>query len=222
LFVLAFSSGELSMMFIQRIRGAAVIGALMFLGAGLAAPAADASTYVLTFRQQGSDVVATGSGTIDLTGLTFDGESDAPGRLTAASAIAIAGVTGFAPADSYTGFTGPATLGSGSATFADLGSGNTVGVAGAVGLLFVPLDYASGDSLSSSATFEGQTFASLGVTPGTYQWTWGPSGAPNELVVAVGVPEPSSFVLVGLPLGLMLLLAARRGLATVDGAYPLG
>jgi hypothetical protein len=51
---------------------AAAIGVAMLTGYGLSAPPAQAG-YVVTLTQQGTDVVATGSGPIDLTGLSFIG-----------------------------------------------------------------------------------------------------------------------------------------------------
>ena len=50
------------------IKGIASIGAAMLIG--LSAPSAQAG-YVVDLTQEGSNVVATGSGTIDLTGLSF-------------------------------------------------------------------------------------------------------------------------------------------------------
>jgi hypothetical protein len=51
-------------------------------------------------------------------------------------------------------------------------------------LLFVPRGYVSGNPLSDSATYSGQTFATLGVTPGTYVWTWG-SGANQNFTLKI-------------------------------------
>ena len=61
------------------------------------------------------------------------------------------------------------------------------------------------------ATYDNQTFMSLGVTPGTYEWTWG-SGANQNFTLVIGaaaVPEPSSVLLLASPLVFVLLLATR-------------
>ena len=61
-----------------------------------------------------------------------------------------------------------------------------------------------------------RTFATLGVTPGTYVWSWGDDG-PNQnftlIIGAVGasIPEPASATLLGTALvGLLLAGALRR------------
>ena len=45
--------------------------------------------------------------------------------------------------------------------------------------LALPQGYVSGSALSNSMTFNSATFASLGLTPGTYVWSWG-TGLPNQ------------------------------------------
>ena len=142
-----------------------------------------AEAYTVTLQQIGSNVVATGSGPINLTGLTlqFSGPTDNGVGINAALGI-IDGAVGKANTDLYNGFTGPASFGSGGMFFANTGSGDFVVIQGLLGLaafLYVPQGYVSGAALSDSMTFNNATFASLGVIPGTYVWTWG-TGLPNQ------------------------------------------
>jgi hypothetical protein len=66
--------------------------------------------------------------------------------------------------------------------------------------LFVPTGYVSGTALSATDTYSGQTFVSLGLTPGTYTWTWGTGANADSFKVQIGpaataVPEPSTAIL---------------------------
>ena len=54
------------MTFVKRIAGVLALGPAMMFCGGLPAPPAQAA-YTLTLQQQGSDVVATGAGTLDTT-----------------------------------------------------------------------------------------------------------------------------------------------------------
>jgi len=79
------------------------------------------------------------------------------------------------------------------------------------GLLGVPLAYVSGSALSSSMEFANQTFASIGLRPGTYIWTWGQGRNADNLTVQIGpaaVSEPASMLMVGI--GLLALAAVRQ------------
>jgi hypothetical protein len=152
--------------------------------------------YTVTLQQVGPNVVATGTGAIGLHGLTFLlGQYGPivpqmssrffflPGRGSVAEIY-----TGPLPSsvDLYSGpIIGPTSFGGVSETFASSGSGDMVGIGATTGgehagvYLYVPAGYVSGTFLSDSATYSGTTFASLGVTPGTYVWTWGTGANQN-------------------------------------------
>ena len=169
-----------------------------------------AQAYTVTLEQVGSNVVATGGGALDLTGLTFEQNFlNAPPQIQANFSLMITGPGG-ANQSQYVGFTGPTNFGSGDLVFADTGSGDGVGIFGTS--IIVPQGYISGAALSSSATFNNATLASLGATPGFYSWTWG--DGENQFfaleIGSVGVP--------GVPDGgstVSLLGCALLGLAAV-------
>ena len=79
----------------------------------------------------------------------------------------------------------------------------------------MPTGYVSGAALSDDMTFNNSTFASLGVTPGTYVWSWG-QGANQRftlIIGRVGVPDAGST--------LPLLSFALLGLAALRRKLPL-
>jgi hypothetical protein len=163
--------------------------------------------------------VATGSGAIDLTGLTFQlNFLNAPPQIQANFSLMITGPGG-ASQSQYTGFAGPTNFGSGDLIFADTGSGDGVGIVGSGSntFLLVPQGYASGSALSSSATWNNATLASLGVTPGIYVWIWG-EGADQNFDLEIGslgvpgVPDGGSTVSL-LGCALLGLAALRRKLS---------
>jgi hypothetical protein len=174
-----------------------------------------AQGYLVTLEQVGSNVVATGSGPINLTGLTFNFiATTTPGVAAVAGQIQTGPFSG-PPLDFYSGFTGPASFGSGLGFVASDGSGDFVGIFAAAGLLEVPQGYVSGHALTDSMTFSSVTLASLGVTPGTYVWSWG-TGLPNQdftlIIGGAGVPDGGSTVFL-LGCALLGLVALRRKLS---------
>jgi hypothetical protein len=170
--------------------------AILALGA-VAAPGAQAG-YVITLEEVGSDVVATGSGPIDLTNLSSAGDILASAEITPSGAAVVTGATSFVHVDIYLGMFGPMSLGSGGTTNASSSSGDLVGITNfSVSELAVPSGYISESPLSDTATYDNATFASLGVTPGVYEWTWG-TGADQSFTLDVGaspVPEPSTWAM---------------------------
>jgi VPDSG-CTERM motif len=170
----------------------------------IVSPAAQAG-YIVTLRQVGSDVVATGSGAFDLTGLPDPATAFAQsfinpfiGNIVTGSSNAPTGAC-----DAYeAAITGPSSFGRGSPTSASSGTGDIAGMlffGGRDSLLLVPEGYVSGAALLDSAIYNNTTLVSLFVTPGTYVWTWG-DGANQRFTLQVGsvgvprVPDRGSTV----------------------------
>jgi hypothetical protein len=150
-------------------------------------PSAQA-TYIATLDQVGADVVAMGSGSLDTTALS----AQAGGFSGRAAVHGSNGFFGLGPTTTqnfpgFLGISGPTSYGSGMTVFADTGGGNIAGVNGTGSALFVPTGYMSGAQLGvSTDTWNNATFASLGVTPGTYVWTWGSGIHADSFTLNIG------------------------------------
>lgn len=103
---------------------------------------------------------------------------------------------------------GPAsTIGTGSATiFASSRSGTTSFGLQNSSQIKLRENYVSGSDISGTATYNSNTFSSLGLNLGTYVWTMAGS---NDTVTLSVIPEPSTTALAGLACGLVLF--RRRG-----------
>ena len=159
------------------------------LATAVFAPGARAA-YVVNFVEMGANVVEVGGGTLDLTNLTAGA-----GAATNSPSVFPAGAffdSGDTSADvkEYFSISGASNFGSGaSVKFASSSSGD--GVAIGTRLLFVPEFYISDSPLSETSTYLDATFASLGMTPGQYVYTWG-AGDHAELVHDQYRREPGS------------------------------
>jgi hypothetical protein len=192
---------------------------LMFLVTASLFSVRPAQGYTITLQQVGSNVVANGSGAINLTGLTFvvSGTLEPGVIVPNIGIIQIGGSLGNPFIDQYIGITGPTSFGSGDAFEANTNSGDFVGIFGLTGNIDVPQGYVSDTPLSDSMTFNNATFASLFVTPGTYIWTWGTGGSQNFTlqigsVGVPGVPDGGSTVFL-LGCALLGLTVLRRKLS---------
>jgi len=181
---------------------------VMWIGCILAALvcgcAANATT-IMTLEQAGPNVVATGSGMVDLTGLTRLGEaidtvvSPYSGVLTIGGGVF----------RMYSGTSGPSSFGDGMVTGASTESGDGFGVWGQASRIFVPEGYVSGTPLSGEAAWDNTTIAALGAIVGTYTWTWG-SGANADSLTLNIIPEPSTWSLLGIGFAALAAITYRR------------
>jgi hypothetical protein len=202
------------------MRALSLITACALFGA---TAAANASPYLVTIQQVGSNVVATGSGNIDLTGLQlfqsgvgFVDVIDATHGLIDLSTLTTGGSVFNGTISGPTNF-GPGT---GGFTFASSSSGPIVGFDATDAPpinrdLRIASGYVSDSALGTSTdTFAMQTLASLGLTPGTYQWTWG-TGADQSFTIQIigtvsSVPLPAALPLFATGLIGLGLLGWRR------------
>src|SRR6478736_2461302 len=118
----------------------------------MALPAAADAAVVINFQQVGADVVATTSGSVDLSGLSFVlQDSSIAGIRPDVALFAAAAGTG----DVYSGVAGPSSFGPGALDFATSDSGSFFAINGSQHVVGVPAGYVSGTSLSATTTFGG-------------------------------------------------------------------
>jgi len=206
--------------------------ALLAAFALLAPCSAQATPYVVRlvqFSYHGKDnyIQAYASGAFDLSGLTFiQGYGPCPSCPSPVNILGpVYGILSTGSLSSltssalYTGPSGPASFGNGDRNGSTFGTGDFVAFDASLNgppSVLLPQGYVSGTELDGSAVWYG-TLASLGVTPGTYTWTWGTAPEQSFTILAVGsstpVPEPAALGTFGL--GMLLtggfLTLRRRG-----------
>ena len=182
----------------------------MLWGLTAACPLAKAE-FTFYLQEDGSgDVVATGSGSLNTAALTAVSDTFHIPMIIPAGADLGIGVPG-SEVIGFVGITGPSIFGTGGATGA-FSSGDFVGITGLDNEIFLPKGYVSGTPLSDAAEFQFESFATLGITLGTYTWTWGTGPTADSLTVTADadVPEPASLSL--LLFGGLALLHRRPSL----------
>ncbi len=209
-----------------RIRWLAAVALLGMSSCLFLAPASAA--LLVTVSQVGDDVVFSGGGSLEIPTVATTPSGPLGGQILPDAPLWLVGES--APSDVYGTFGGgPASFGPGSdIVAADLDTGDVFGLSydARVPLggtpnfgLVVPTGHTSDRILSGTSIYVGATYGSLGLTPGTYTWTYLVSGDFENPVVdtltltidPVAVPEPASAAL--LVLGGTLLLAWRRRVA---------
>jgi hypothetical protein len=190
------------------------------VAAGVTAFSAARTQAALLFTVQavGPDVVVTGSGTANTSDLTVAGLFAGYTRVIDPSAATInVGPYGFFQDTTYDGLTGPSTFGTGGQIGSFVGTGdcfgfNSADITPSFLVLELPMDYVSGAQLNGTATYTNSTFATMGVTPGTYVYSFGSGLNADTLTIDIGgvpVPEPAS--LGALAVGGTALIRRRRG-----------
>ena len=161
------------------------------------------AALVMNVREIGGNVEVSTlpGGTINLDGLSLDASGIVtPGIHPGPGINSLVAGSGTA-ADLYESASVP-VFGSGSGfTSPNISSGPLIGISGTgpSGGLTVPAGYTSGSLLAPAAnTYIGQTFSSLGITPGSYIITWGSGPTADQITLNIGgvavIPEPSTYI----------------------------
>lgn len=167
---------------------------LVFAALGLTALCGRAeAAVVIDIWQSGDNVVTTDSGSVNLTDLSNPITDNVVGHVTGFLAFVVVG-TG--TSDEYLGVvSSPSSIGTGDTVLATKSSADPFGVV--EGDLIVPSGYVSGTALpTASSIYEGYTLETLGLTPGTYLYTWGHGANADSLTVNIeAVPEASTWAM---------------------------
>jgi hypothetical protein len=192
--------------------GQMALGLLVVFAGSACLQAADLN---FTVQQVGADVVTSFTGFVNTTASTTNGNASGTG-LFRGSFFQGGSVIIFGPQNSYTNYTGlngSGALGSGSQTFADINTGTLSGIIsnGSSSYLLLPNSYVSGSSITGTSTYTGKTLSDLGMTVGTYNWSWGSgANAGTAQLTISAVPEPSTYALAAIATGVMAAVARRR------------
>lgn len=174
------------------------LGAIAIITVVALAPGLANASVLINITQSGGNVDVTASGSLDLTGATF--EFNIPystGIIPGGSNWYVAlGTTAGMDWYQLTGVDLPYGT-SGNYFTSGLTSGDSFSIWGESGgapLVGVPTGYTSGTAISADMTLTGQTIAGMTLIPGTYTFS-----LPNDTVIlniaGSSVPEPSTWVM---------------------------
>lgn len=150
---------------------------------------------IINFAQIGNDVVAKGSGTVNLSDLSLLFSLPSSQINLVASLGNFRGGTTGIPFNVFVTLSGPANFGPGGTNIPTSSSGDYFGLTAFDNRLFLPAGYVSGTQLSNMTTWNNRTIANLGLAPvgSTFTYTWGSGANADSLTINITtVPEPSS------------------------------
>lgn len=200
---------------VARLTGLAGVVTAVVFSAGLARGA-----IVMTIAPSGGDVVAAAAGTANITGaqvihttgLAGPGLWGEFGGFIRIGSVPDTGTTLIVGVSSPGIWVSPLLAQMALATSSSAGAG-LVGARDSGREVYLPGGYVSGAALNASSTWSGTTIESLGLTPGTYTWSWGTGGNADTLTINV-VPEPGTTLLW---LGALAAAGLRRQRKGSDG-----
>lgn len=170
---------------------------------------------IIMAEEIGGDVVLTHSGSLNLSAWTiYQTDGGWASFYAAVNGNIVNGAVGHA--DGYLdpiNFIKPASFGTG-VGIPTSSSGDQLGIEAT--FLRVPTGYVSGESLSGgSSTYASATFLSLGMTPGTYVWSWGSNETADSMTLNIArtsVPDGGATIaMLGLSVAGLAVARRRKG-----------
>jgi len=182
----------------------------------------------ISINEVNADVVITLNGSVNLAGLTLNGN-----ETTASPGIFSGNTIRVAPAstnvDRYEFIDGLATGAFGSNTsniyvgsFTSTDYISLLNLSTTTGVLQIPSTYISGDPLSNSMTFTGQSFFTMGLNTGSYVYSWGAGATADSITVTIGPPVVNSTINAPLPFSWALTGVNATGTvstSSITGSY---
>ena len=178
------------------------------LSVGALAPKSAHSAVIIDFVETGGDVTMTLTGSLNVSALGTPSSSGTGFSMVWPSRVRIA-VSGTVDMYSGVGLTGPA-LGTGGVNPTLTLSGDPFFMDTSEDRLGVPAGYVSGTALSSTLTFLNTDFASLGMAPGSYLYTFPGDTITVNVGSIASVPAPAGLPLALAGLGAVALVRQRR------------
>jgi hypothetical protein len=196
---------------VKSLASAAIVTALIEITSIVALVHPTKASVVLNIVESGVHVIATASGSVDLTGLTNSGATAFAAAVRPSTAwVLLNPYPALTQGIFYSGVSGPTSLGSGSAFVSPtIGSGDAFGLFGSS--LLLANTYVSGTQLQVKDYWANTTLTALGLSTGAYVYTWGTGAHSDSLTINVGsVPEPSTWAMMLLGFCGLGYMAYRR------------